>query len=381
MGEVEAQLVRPDVGAGLTDVRAEPLAQRGVQQVSCGVIAHRREARRALDARPDRLARAEISLHGLERERLVLAEPVHVDHPGAAGRRLYDAGVGHLPAALRVEGRLLELGEHPAVAALGHPQNGVRLGGLVAHEARAEARLAREPRNLLVLNVHLVAGARDRGRLPAPRHLAGLLHQLLEALVVHGQALLREQLPGHLVGEAIGVVKLEGVVGGNPGRLLLPGAPDQVGQQPLALLQGPAEALLLGPRPALDGGPFARQLGVGLAHHIHHGRVELRQEGLLEAEHSALLNRAAHDPAEDVAPLFVRGHHAVGHQEGRAASVVGENRQGAGRGEVLPVLASRELLPQLDHGAEVLGLEDRWDVLEDRRHAVEPHPGIDVLER
>ena len=46
VGEVEAQLVRADVGPGLADVRAEPLAQRRVQQVRGGVVAHRREAAR-----------------------------------------------------------------------------------------------------------------------------------------------------------------------------------------------------------------------------------------------------------------------------------------------------------------------------------------------
>ena len=49
VGEVEAQLVRPHVGAGLAHVRAEPLAQRRVQQVGGGVVAHRGEPRVALD--------------------------------------------------------------------------------------------------------------------------------------------------------------------------------------------------------------------------------------------------------------------------------------------------------------------------------------------
>ena len=39
VGEVEAQLVGADVGAGLAYVGAEPLAQRRVQQVGGGVVA------------------------------------------------------------------------------------------------------------------------------------------------------------------------------------------------------------------------------------------------------------------------------------------------------------------------------------------------------
>ena len=46
---------------------------------------------------------------------------------------------------------------------------------------------------------------------------------------------------------------------------------------------------------------------------------EAAQIRRLEAEHAALLDRAAHDPAQDVAAVLVRGHDAVGDQEGRAA--------------------------------------------------------------
>jgi hypothetical protein len=57
LGEVEAQLVRADVGAGLADVVARALAQRRVQQVGGRVVAGRRVARDAVDARDDALAR------------------------------------------------------------------------------------------------------------------------------------------------------------------------------------------------------------------------------------------------------------------------------------------------------------------------------------
>ena len=59
-------------------------------------------------------------------------------------------------------------------------------------------------------------GAGSRPRPAGARDLARALHQLLEALVVYRQPGLGEQLLGHLVGEAVGVVELEGVVGGNP---------------------------------------------------------------------------------------------------------------------------------------------------------------------
>ena len=125
----------------------------------------------ALDDRPRRLPRAELALDRLERQRLVVAEPVDVHHPRAPGRRLHQPAVRDLAAALRVERALLELGQHPAVGALRHAQNGVRLGRLVADEARPEAGVAGEAQHVLVLHVHLSAtagvGSRARARLPA----------------------------------------------------------------------------------------------------------------------------------------------------------------------------------------------------------------------
>ena len=57
VGEVEAQLVGADRGAGLADVVAEALAQRRVQEVGGGVVAHRRVARLVVDQRLDGDAR------------------------------------------------------------------------------------------------------------------------------------------------------------------------------------------------------------------------------------------------------------------------------------------------------------------------------------
>src|SRR3712207_9009152 len=51
------------------------------------------------------------------------------------------------------------------------------------------------------------------------------------------QSLLGEQLLGHLVGEPVGVVQAEGVLGGHPRGLLGLGAFDQIREQALALLE------------------------------------------------------------------------------------------------------------------------------------------------
>ena len=58
MGEVEPQLVGSDVGAGLADVRAEPPAERGVQQVGGCVVALGGVPRGAVNVRVNALAPA-----------------------------------------------------------------------------------------------------------------------------------------------------------------------------------------------------------------------------------------------------------------------------------------------------------------------------------
>ena len=117
VAEVEAQLVGAHGRAGLLDVVAEHLAQRGVQEVGRGVVGHRREARRPGDrarapgsaapsAAPERLVVAD-----LDEQHLVGAEAEHLDDRVARAARveLERAGVAHLAAAGGVEGRALEL--------------------------------------------------------------------------------------------------------------------------------------------------------------------------------------------------------------------------------------------------------------------------------
>ena len=159
----------------------------------------------------------------------------------------------------------------------------------------------------------------------------------------------------------------------------------RLGDQPLeqlgAALEGAAEALLLVADPAGDRLPLGDQLRVGVAHQLDRALGEAAQPGRLEAERAALLDRPAHDPAQDVAAVLVGGDDAVGDQEGGAARVVGDDPHRPGDRAALVVAAAGELLGEVDQRPHVVGLEDRGDVLEDRRHPVEAHAGVDVLHR
>ena len=103
-------------------------------------------------------------------------------------------------------------------------------------------------------------------------------------LVVDREALLGEQLLGQVVGEAVGVVQLEGVGGVDPGGLGLLRLGDQPLEQLGAALQRAAEALLLVADPAGDRLALGDQLRVGLAHQLDRALGEAAEPGRLEAE-------------------------------------------------------------------------------------------------
>ena len=165
VGEVEAQLVRADVGAGLAHVRAEALAQRRVQQVRRRVVALGRAARvRGRRARRTRSPSCSSPARRLEHERLVVAEAHDVDDRARAVAvlALDHAGVGDLAAAGRVERRLDELGQHAAVLAC---STAADRGRLLERLVAGEVASARPPS---VANVaHALAASSSRPPRPA----------------------------------------------------------------------------------------------------------------------------------------------------------------------------------------------------------------------
>ena len=372
MREVEAQLVGSHVRARLAHVRAEFLAQRRVQEVRGSVVRHRGEPRLAVHERASRLADLELAVRELERHRLVVANPVDAGHLRAPGRRLNHPAVRRLPTALRVEGALRQLGEVAPVLALERSDRGLPLGGLIAHETAVETRRARELEHPLMPHVGALAAARAR-------HLARLLHQLSEAVVVHRQALLREQLLRQFVREAIGVMQPERVLGVHPRGFGLLRAHGDLGQEPLALRERAAEALLLGAGPLLDRVALALELRVGVAHRLDHRVAQLHEEALLDAELAALLDGAAHHAPEHVAALLVRRDHPVREQERHPPPVVGDEPQRPRHVGALPHLAAGERFAELDHRHEPVGLEHGRHALLDRRHSLEAEARVDVL--
>ena len=107
--EVEAQAIGRDERAGLLDVRAEHLAQRGVEQVRRRVITPCGVADIDVDLGRHDVARAKLAAHDADmmRARKVLANGMraHAVYDRLARRTVDAAGVGNLPARLEVERR------------------------------------------------------------------------------------------------------------------------------------------------------------------------------------------------------------------------------------------------------------------------------------
>ena len=231
------------------DVAAEARAQRRVQQVRRGVVGLGRAARRRVDRRDDALALVQLAPDGLEHERLVVAEPDHVDHARRAAAVLAAdlAHVGDLAAAGGVEGRLDELRQHLPVLEGDRADRGRLLGRLVARELGARSprrsRTPRSPRGRRRPATRAARGARARAR---------GLHLALEARRVDAHVLLGRQLRGQLEREAVGVVQLERLLGADALQAAVPGARDVLVEQPRALLERARELLLLAPEPHLD---------------------------------------------------------------------------------------------------------------------------------
>lgn len=146
VAEVEAELVGAHVGAGLAHVGAEPLAQRGVQEVRGGVVALSGVSCQAVDSRVHPLPGAQLAVLEHAVDRLVLAQPDDLGdaHATVAVGALDHTDVGDLAAPGGVEGRIGELEEDAPVDRFQCRHRGRLLGRLIADEARRETRRAGE---------------------------------------------------------------------------------------------------------------------------------------------------------------------------------------------------------------------------------------------
>ena len=233
---------------------------------------------------------------------------------------------------------------------------------------------------------HLAVGARvDVAALLRPgvrlRAVALLGHQPAEAVLVDREALLGGHLEGEVDGEAVGVVQRErlGTRELRPAGLLHLGGREveDRGAGPQRL----AERLLLRVGDGRDPLPVAVQVGVGLPHLVPADRQQLGQRAVLVAEQAHRADRAAQQPAQDVAARLVAGGDPVPDQHHRAADVVGHDPEPDVVLVVGAVPAPGQLHRLLDDGEHDVDLVHVRLVLEQEGDAFEAHAGVDVLLR
>ncbi len=334
MGEVEAQAVGGDERAGLTDVRSELAAQRGMQQVRCRVVAAGGVTCHRVHARGDDIVLGEAGTDrnpvgagtaGREAE-----QADHVSGIGPVDRQ--HADVGDLAARFDVERcpiqhhRSLVSGVERlnllpvAVEECHHPCRGV--GRLVPDELVSErlerpaARIARENDAAALLRVE---------RAGRPRAVALGFHRRLVRLAVDRQASLLGQVLGEVERHTERVVEAEDLVAGHGLRSGCRHAVEQVFELGQARGEHGVEPFLLGADGADDRVTVARQFRIGGAHLADDRVDQVEQHRLGEPELLAVPHRPPHDLAQHVAAPLVRRHHAVGDEEGHRAQVIGDD--------------------------------------------------------
>ena len=148
-----------------------------------------------------------------------------------------------------------------------------------------------------------------------------------------------------------------------------------------ARLEGMAERVLLGVRDGGDALPVAVQVGVGLRHLVAAQRHQLGEDAVLAPEQPHGADRPAQQPAQHVTAPLVAGGDSVGDQHHRAADVVGDHPQPDVVVVGVAVRAPAEVAGPLDHGVHHVDLVHVVDALEQVRHPLETHAGVDVLLR
>src|SRR6185437_5906384 len=311
MGEVKPKLVRAYRRARLTNVVAEHVSQRLVQEMRRGVIGHRRVADSPGHHRANTISGSEAL--ALEQQRLVVLKPIGIAELGTRAApvvTLDPACVGYLAATGHVERRFPQLGQEEPLADLFERSDlGEHVRLLETDELRAEVcRLREFSRTVIVLG--------DRPTRPCALHL----HQARELLLVYAQAPLARELARQLEREPVRVMEPERVLARDVPTLLC-----GLLEETHATLERLAEPFLLRGQDAMNLVPVLLELRIALFHLLDHNVRETAEVRGLEADARGLLHCTANDAAHDVAPAFVGRRDTVGREKCHAASVVGED--------------------------------------------------------
>ena len=141
------------------------------------------------------------------------------------------------------------------------------------------------------------------------------------------------------------------------------------------------EGRLLAHGDLADAADLVVELGVLRSHRQHGGVDEVDHRGLVGTEEAHHPDGAPHDATQHVAAALVAGDDAVTDEEHARAGVVSDDAQRHVVTLVGAVPGTAELACAVEDAASGVDLVEVVDALQDRRHALEAHAGVDVLGR
>ena len=200
----------------------------------------------------------------------------------------------------------------------------------------------------------------------------------MEAFLVDLNALLRSDLLGQIQREAEGIIQLEHVQALQQMLMCLFQTVDHVVQDVHAGINGAGKVCLLGADDLLDISIMLAQLGVcglaGLDDSLH----QLHQERVSDAQHTAMAGSTAQQAAQHIAAALVGGQDAVGHHEGAAADVVGDDADGDISLGVFAVGLVGDVLHMMQHALDGIHLKQVAHALHHAGQTLQTHAGINV---
>ena len=296
------------------------------------------------------------------------------------------AAIAHLPAHLAVERRLVEHDDDRLLVVdfvhliaeliVGDDADHLGVGDFerfVAEETAAVHGLFQAFERIVAEHLDL---------LPAARLDAVPLHLLVETLPIEGQIPLGGQGLEQFGREAVGLEHVGGLGAGDHAAMLL-----------LHLLENPLDAVQPGvdawpgswPPPSRSRRPrpvtVSPSSGYGVFINSATLPHQLVQERLADAHLVAVQDRAAQQPADDVALLLVAGIDVFVDGERAGADVVGDAAQAAAVLVGRIVADAADLAGRLDQRAEDVDVEVRLDALQHRGRPLQAHARVDVLAR
>ena len=215
-----------------------------------------------------------------------------------------------------------------------------------------------------------------------------LSHQLTESLLVNLHASLSSHLQGQVNREAVGVVQSKRLSTGNRVRAVLLSGSNSLFQTLSTGLNGVQERLLLSVRNAGNTLEVVTHVRESTLHSLARSREQHGQAGLSNAQQTHRTDSAAHQTAQNVAAALVRGGHAISNQHQRGADVVSHHAHThvilvalVLGGLRAVVLLAGQLRRSVQNRADLVGLVEVLNTLQQHCQALNTQAGIDVLLR